>query len=100
MKQPEKSVTPCEEFFLLVTEVHICSVAMRVFNMSTAADRPCTELFPEGYEKLNPQQQWKVLQLAVTKIVDQFVDIIHLPQKRTTIMYEHMQRKYSVLDCC
>ena len=75
MKQPEKSVTPCEEFFLLVTEAHICSVAMQVFNMSTAADRPCTELFPEGCEKLNPQQRWKVLQLAVTKIVDQFVDI-------------------------
>ncbi len=75
MKKPEKSVTPCEEFFLLVTEAHICSVAMQVFSMSTATDRPCTELFPEGCEKLNPQQRWNVLRLAVSKIVDQFVDI-------------------------
>jgi L1 cell adhesion molecule like protein len=43
--------------------------------MSTATDRPCTELFPEGCEKLNPQQRWNVLRLAVSKIVDQFVDI-------------------------
>lgn len=75
VKQPEKQVTPCEEFFLSVTEAHICSVAMQVFKMSAVTDWPCAELFLESCTKLNPQQRWNLLQLAVSKIVDQFVDI-------------------------
>ena len=56
-------------------EAHICSVTMQVFNMSAVTDRPCTELFPEGCTKLNLQQRWNMLQLAISKIVDRFVDI-------------------------
>ena len=75
MQKPDKRVTPCEEFFLLVTEAHICSVAMQVFSMSSVTDRPGTELFPEGCTNLEPLQRWNVLKLAVSKIVEQFVDI-------------------------
>ena len=71
MKQPEKSVTYYEEFNLLVTKAHICSVAMQVFNMQ----KDLALSYSEGCEKLNPQEQWKALRLAVAKIVDQFVDI-------------------------
>ena len=38
-------------------------------------DRPGTELFPEGCTNLKPLQRWNLLKLAVSKIVEQFVDI-------------------------
>ena len=75
VQKPEKRVTPCEEFFLLVTEAHICAVVMQVFSMSSVTDSPSTVLFPEGCTNLKPLQRWNVLKLATSSIVEQFVDI-------------------------
>ena len=68
-------MTASEEFFLQVVEAHICSAAMQLFEMASLSDRPSTKYFPDGCSKLSPKQRWNVLRLAITEIVDQFVDV-------------------------
>ena len=46
MKKPEKSVSACEEFFLLVVEAHICAAVMQVFEMSSTKDNPLNRSSP------------------------------------------------------
>ena len=75
VKKTEKSVSVCEEFFLLTVEAHICAAAMQVFNMSSTSDTPTDTLFPQGCTSLNPKQRWNVMKLAVRNVVDKYVDI-------------------------
>ena len=73
--KPEKSVSACEEFFLLVVEGHICTAAMQLFNMSSLDDEPSLQYFPQESMKLTSQHCWKLMILAIKKIIDSFVDI-------------------------
>jgi len=56
VKDPSKSVAPCEELFLLVVETHILAAAMQRFGMSSLEDKPSV-LFPERSSELNAQQR-------------------------------------------
>ncbi len=75
MKKPSKSVTACEEFFLLVVEARILTAAMQVFGMSTLEDKPSTQFFPENSSRLNPAQRRHVFLLAIRQVLDKFVEI-------------------------
>ena len=75
MTKPEKSVSACEEFFLLVVEGHICTAVMQLFNMSSLDDEPSLQYFPQESMKLTSQYRWKLMILAIKKIIDSFVDI-------------------------
>ena len=51
VKKPEKSVSACEDFFLLAVEAHICAAAMKAFKMTSVKDTPTDDLFlriPQG----------------------------------------------------
>lgn len=75
VKKPEKSVSACEDFFLLAVEAHICAAAMKAFKMTSVKDTPTDDLFPEDSSRLNPKQRWNVMKLAVREVVDQCIDI-------------------------
>ena len=72
VKDPSKSVTPCEEFFLLVVETHILAAAMQLFGMSSLEDKPSVQFFPEGSSELNAQQRHQLLMLALRDLTKFF----------------------------
>ena len=74
-KKTKKGVSACEDFFLLVVEVHICAAVMQVFEMSSTKDNPTESLFPQGCTNLSPTQRWNVMKVATRKVVDEFVDV-------------------------
>jgi len=74
VKDPSKSVAPCEEFFLLVVETHILAAAMQLFGMSSLEDKPSVQFFPEGSSELNAQQRRQLLMLALKELTKKFVD--------------------------
>ena len=51
-KKPTGNVTASEEYFLLVTEAHIVTAAMTLFQIDSLKDRPNSLFFPEGCEEL------------------------------------------------
>ena len=73
VKDPSKSVTPYEEFFLLVVETHILAAAMELFGMSSLEDKPSVQFFPEGSSKLNVQQRHQLLMLALRDLTKFFL---------------------------
>ena len=73
--KPEKGVNACEDFFLLVLDAHICVAAMKVFKMNSLEDEPSSDLFPDDCAALTPEQRWKVMSLAIEKLISDFVDI-------------------------
>lgn len=75
VKKPEKSVTACEEFFLLVTEAHICALAMKMFGMTKFDDTPSSTHFPEKCTNLTSDDRWKLMQLAIEEMVNSYIDI-------------------------
>ena len=81
-KKPEKAVTACEEFFLLVVEAHICTAAMKLFGMSSLKDEPSSAHFPEGCSSLTSEQRWKVLTLAINELLESLVDISYPPASK------------------
>jgi len=72
VKDPSKSVAPCEEFFLLVVETHILAAAMQLFGMSSLEDKPSVQFFPEGSSELNAQQRRQLLMLALRELTKKF----------------------------
>ena len=78
VKKPEKNVSACEEFFLLVVEAHICAAVMKVFEMSSVNDTPTESLFPPGCSELNSKQRWNIMKLAVRKVIEEFV-VVNYP---------------------
>ena len=75
VKDPSKSVAPCEGFFLLVVETHILAAAMQLFGMSSLEDKPSVQFFPEGSSELNAQQRRQLLMLALRELTKKFVDL-------------------------
>ena len=75
VKEPSKSVAPCEEFFLLVVETHVVAAAMQLFEMSSLDDTPCTTLFPDGCADLTSLERRRLLMVALRELVEHFVDI-------------------------
>lgn len=70
---PKDRVNACEEFFLLVVEAYILSVAMEEFGMSSLEDEPCGSLFSQG--NMGPSRRRDVLLSNVKKITDKFVNL-------------------------
>jgi hypothetical protein len=75
VKEPSKSVAPCEEFFLLVVETHVMAAAMQLFEMSSLDDTPCTTLFPDGCADQTSLERRRLLMVALRELVKHFVDI-------------------------
>ena len=74
IKDPSKNVSACEEFFFLVTEAHILTAAMAVFQMESLEDTPKSPHFTATFsESTNTEQRSKFL-LAVGEVI-QFVDL-------------------------
>lgn len=78
--KPEKGVSACEDFFLLVLDAHICVAAMKQFNMSSLEGEPSSTLFPDGCTDLTPEERWKLMSLAIEELINTFVDISYLPE--------------------
>ena len=43
--------------------------------MNSLEDEPSSDLFPDGCAALTPEQRWKVIPLAIEKLISDFVDI-------------------------
>lgn len=69
VKKPDKSVTACEEFFLLVVEAHICSAAIKLFDMKSLDDVPSSKHFPENCKDLPPDKRWTLMNSAIKGII-------------------------------
>ena len=74
-KSPSGNVTACEEFFLLVTEAHILSAAMTVFQMQSLDDVPKSTHFRHGSSNLSDVERNPLMQLAARDIITRFVDM-------------------------
>ena len=75
MKDPSKSVTTCEEYFVLVVEAHILQAAMTLFGMKSLEDTPNEKYFPAEFVQLNLQQQHCIFAGAISKLLSQYVDL-------------------------
>ena len=75
VKEPSRSVAPCEEFFLLVVEAHILAAAMQMFRMESLDDTPSEEFFPNESLQRNSVQRRRTLSDALYKLSNQFVDL-------------------------
>ncbi len=87
IKKPMDNLDACEDFIVLVTEAHILSAAMTIFNMNSLDDRP-SMMFPpppppsptphppppDKSEDLTADQQTRLVLLAIAQLVDTFVD--------------------------
>ena len=71
-KKPTGNVTASEEYFLLVTEAHIVTAAMTLFQMDSLKDRPNPLFFPEGCEELTTTPCFLH---AAGKVLTKFVDL-------------------------
>ena len=80
VKDPTKNMNACEDFFTLLTESHILSAAMTVFEMSSFEDKPSETLFPSNSLKLGPIERQKLMMTAVDKIIEKYVRT-HVPTK-------------------
>ena len=59
-----------------MTEAHIIAAVMTVFRMKSIDDEPpLSELFPKGCKSLDPEQRRSVMMLAITQVVNAFVDV-------------------------
>ena len=74
-KDPSGNATASEEFFLLVTEAHILTAAMTVFQMTSLEDTPTSPPFTQSSSDLSSSEQTEVVLHAVTDLLDQFVDL-------------------------
>ncbi len=74
-KDPSSNVTADEEFFLLVTEAHIISAAMKLFGMTSIEDEPSSVYFPAGSSDLDSLQRRNILLLATRNIASKYVDL-------------------------
>ena len=74
-KKPTGNVTASEEYFLLVTEAHIVTAAMTLFQMDSLEDRPNPLFFPEGCEELPKSDCRTVFLHAAGKVLTKFVDL-------------------------
>ena len=75
VKDPSKSVAPCEEFFTLVVEAHILAAAMNLFGMKSLDDTPSEEFFPTESLELDTLQRRRILLDCLHKLSNQFVDV-------------------------
>ena len=75
VKEPSRSVAPCEEFFLLVVEAHILAAAMQMFRMESLDDTPSEEFFPNESLQRDSVQQRRTLIDALHKLSNRFVDL-------------------------
>ena len=74
-KTPTGNVTASEEYFLLVTEAHIVTAAMTLFEMDSLEDKPNPLFFPEGCEELPDSDRCTVFLHAAGKLLTKFVDL-------------------------
>ncbi len=89
-KHPSDNMTACEDFFLLVVEVHILTAAMTVFGMRSVDDQPSSVFFPEGSSELDTLQRRNILMLAVRKVVGKVVDLSYGEEKQAATE-DHIQ---------
>lgn len=75
VKDPSKSVAPCEEFFMLVVEAHVLAAAMHFFKMRSLEDTPSEEFFPTDRIQKDSLQWCRALMDALQKLTMQFVDL-------------------------
>ena len=75
VKDPSKSVSPCEEFFQLVVEAHVLTAAMQLFGMTSVNDTPSSTFFPEGSSRLDSLQRRRILMNGLHELTKQFVDL-------------------------
>lgn len=75
VKDPSKSVAPCEEFFLLVVETHVLAAAMHLFQMTSLDDAPSSTYFPKGSEDLGSLERRRVLMQALKVMMKRYVDL-------------------------
>ena len=75
VKEPSRSVAPCEEFFLLVVEAHILAAAMQMFRMESLDDTPSEEFFPNESLQRDSVQRRRTLIDALHKLYNRFVDL-------------------------
>ena len=73
MKEPSRSVAPCEEFFLLVVEAHILAAAMQMFRMESLDETPSEEFFPNESLQRDSVQRRRTLIDALHKLSNRFV---------------------------
>ena len=74
-KNTTSNVTATEEYFLLVTEAHIVTAAMTLFQMDLLEDEPHSLCFPEGCAELPNSDRRTVFLHAARKLLTKFVDL-------------------------
>ena len=74
-KDPSDDVNASEDFFTTVVHGHILAAAMEVFKMDSLDEVPCDEAFTQDPSKLDVEQKRDLMQTAVHKIVDKFVNM-------------------------
>ena len=75
VKEPSKSVAPCEEFFTLVVEAHILEAFMSSFGMQSLDDSPSEEFFPADSVESHSLERRRILMNAVQKLLTKFTDL-------------------------
>ena len=79
-KNPSGNVTASEEFFLLVTEAHILTAALTVFQMESLDDTPKSHHFAQNCSNLNSAEQVSLLLHAANDFLNKFVDLTFCQQ--------------------
>lgn len=74
-KDPATNVSACEDFFIHVVEVHILSVFMTAFKMSSLDDKPSTEIFPSDLTEGNASVRQTCLLNAIQCVLHDHVDM-------------------------
>ena len=82
VKDPNKAMDACEDFFTIVVEAHIVSAVMVLFGMNTTDDKPTASFIPTDYFKLENKEQAHIMKTAAKKIVDTFVDISYADKEK------------------
>lgn len=69
--------TACEEFFILVLEAHILTIAMKKFGLESFDDTPSIDLFGEEFTEKTPSDRMDVFNNAVKGIVTEFTNFFN-----------------------
>lgn len=80
-KDPSSDVNASDDFFRTVTEGHIVSAAMEVFDMTSMDSTPSTTFFPKDMLKKSTNERQQILTSAVQKVVSKYVDLSYHTQE-------------------
>lgn len=81
VSNPKNAEAACEDFMLTITEAHILTCAMELFEMETLTDIPSKRFFSDGSSELDSLQRRNILLLATKALVEKYVDM-SIPEEK------------------